>query len=71
VACSKVRFRIDLGADTVTSAGVSASIRCNRDGSGTAGFPLMCGGCPLRAQWTIAASAHEDVLAPARQTDWL
>jgi hypothetical protein len=71
----KSRFEINLDDDTVTCPGqVTVTIRRHRDGGGLASFGDACSACPLRSQCsnatagrTIRVTAHEDVLARARQ----
>jgi len=72
---SKNRFEINLDDDTVTCPGqVTVTIRRHTDGGGIAPFGDACGACSLRSQCTnaeggrtIRVTAHEDVLARARQ----
>jgi hypothetical protein len=76
---AKVRFRVDLDNDTVTCpAGITASIRRHRDGSGKANFSSSCTTCPLRHDCTssgagrvINVNRNEAALsrARARQAD--
>ena len=76
---AKDAFTVDLDADTVTCpAGVTATLRRQGDGSGTAYFTDACTDCPLRSQCTnanggrtIRIGRHEAALARARarQTD--
>jgi len=71
---TKADFDIDLGADTVTCPnGVTAPIRRNGDGDGTAAFGQACADCPLRARCTkadagrtISVGRYEHRLAGAR-----
>ena len=71
----KNRFKINLKRDTVTCPGkVTVTIRRHRDGGGIAYFGDACQACPLRSTCTtsesgrkIRVTAHEDVLAGARQ----
>ena len=70
----KDQFDVDLEADQVTCpAGVTAPVRRNRDGDGTASFAGACAACPLRGQCTTAAGGrsitvgrYEQRLADAR-----
>jgi hypothetical protein len=56
---TKADFDIDLGTDTVTCPnGITAPIRRNGDGDGTASFGQPCADCPLRAQCTTAAGGR-------------
>ena len=71
---TKDAFDIDLDTDTVTCPnGVTAPIRRDRAGDGTASFGTACAGCPLAAQCTtaktgrqVAVSRHERLLTRAR-----
>jgi hypothetical protein len=71
---TKSDFDIDLEQDAVTCPNsVTAAIRRNRDGEGTASFGDACAGCPLRAQCTtnkngrtVKVGRHEKYLARAR-----
>lgn len=71
---SKKDFDVDLQEDTVTCPnGVTARIRRNDQGDGTAEFGDACADCPLRAQCTtstkgrtISVGPHEKHLAEAR-----
>ncbi len=71
---AKDRFDIDLEDGTVTCpAGVTAAIRRNDEGDGTACFGDACADCALRADCTkaeggrtIAVGRHEKRLADAR-----
>jgi hypothetical protein len=71
---TKADFDIDLDTDTVTCPnGVTAPIRRNGDGDGTASFGQPCADCPLRAGCTkaeggrtISVGRHERRLAEAR-----
>ena len=71
---TKDDFDVDLDEDTVTCPnGVTAPIRRNSDGDGTASFGQACTDCPLRAQCTkadggrtISVGRHEQRLADAR-----
>ncbi|HEV7579597.1 MAG TPA: IS1182 family transposase [Mycobacterium sp.] len=71
---TKSDFNIDLDTDTVTCPnGITAPIRRNGDGDGTASFGQPCADCPLRAQCTkaeggrtISVGRHERRLADAR-----
>src|SRR6266571_2092907 len=65
---TKADFDIDLGADTVTCPnGVTAPIRRNGDGDGTAAFGQACADCPLRARCT-KADAERACAAPPKST---
>ena len=56
---AKDRFTIDLGTGTVTCpAHVSVAIRAAKAGGGTAAFATACGGCPLAAACTTAATGR-------------
>ena len=75
----KDHFQVDLGAGTVgCPGGFTTPIRPAKDGGGNACFGALCAGCPLREQYTTAATGrtisigpHEQALANARarQTD--
>jgi IS5 family transposase len=56
---AKDRFTIDLDAGTVTCpAHVSVALRSAKAGGSTAAFATACGGCPLAAQCTTAATGR-------------
>jgi hypothetical protein len=79
---TKDRFHIDLGEQAVTCPnGVTAPIRRDGNGDGTARFADACAACPLRELCTsakdgrtISISRHEQRLADARaqqrDPDW-
>ena len=71
---TKDQFDVDLPAGTVTCPNrVTATIRRDKHGDGTARFGSVCADCPLRAACTTAAAGrsitvgrHEQRLAQAR-----